>query len=522
MSRRAQRAAVADRVRPTRATAIDARGYGVTFDGVTNDVAAWARLVAALRSGDTIEAPVGTSRLDWLSPTLIGNIALRNLSNITIRGQGIGATVIRDARPIGDYHGESFGGLATAGTPSIGASDTSGVFSLFNCHNVTFEDLSIESVGDGTTPVTYVTRKAIYAPNACLGLHISRVRCKGIVGEVYYAQIGSGGRCWLVDCQTDDCSSNHANFNCVDSTSRVSIARNMFGRIRGGSHVLTDGGNISIAGNQFRNDVHYGESISLSGPVKFDVSHNNISGIASVATSAPLIHVWYPGPTARSDGLILDNILTDNVLATETSGGAIVIQRNVTGVVEVRGNRIVGNGRSVGQGECVGIHVEKAAFSHAGNTYDGTLIIDGNTLGSGGRNQNIGIRVAASAAGADIRIGRNTYDCTTPQSLGSGVTVTDTTGDPVTDIRTTAGPYTPARTAWRIVVVNQSVAAAYTLNLPASPKTGDIVQVKDGKGDAMNNNITIAGTIDGAASLVIAANYGAVHLVYNGTEWNAL
>ena len=62
-----------------------------------------------------------------------------------------------------------------------------------------------------------------------------------------------------------------------------------------------------------------------------------------------------------------------------------------------------------------------------------------------------------------------------------------------------------------------------TVNLVASPATGLTVLIKDGKGDASSNNITItpnAGTIDGASNAVLATNYAAVMLIYNGTEWN--
>lgn len=80
-------------------------------------------------------------------------------------------------------------------------------------------------------------------------------------------------------------------------------------------------------------------------------------------------------------------------------------------------------------------------------------------------------------------------------------------------------------TADYIVVVNKTVGAATAVALYAAPLAGSQVIIKDGKGDAAANNITItpaAGTIDGAATLVIAANYGKASLVYNGTQWNVI
>ena len=76
-----------------------------------------------------------------------------------------------------------------------------------------------------------------------------------------------------------------------------------------------------------------------------------------------------------------------------------------------------------------------------------------------------------------------------------------------------------------VIVLNKTTGAATTVNLPASPQTGKRFIIKDGKGDAATNNITItpaAGTIDGAASLVINTNYGRATVVYNGAQWNAL
>jgi len=63
------------------------------------------------------------------------------------------------------------------------------------------------------------------------------------------------------------------------------------------------------------------------------------------------------------------------------------------------------------------------------------------------------------------------------------------------------------------------------VNLPASAglATGTVITVKDGKGDAGTNNITInrngAQTIDGANSKVLATNYGSLALVFDGANW---
>lgn len=75
------------------------------------------------------------------------------------------------------------------------------------------------------------------------------------------------------------------------------------------------------------------------------------------------------------------------------------------------------------------------------------------------------------------------------------------------------------------VVVNKTVAAATTVTLPTTPAKGQMHIIKDGRGDANTNNITIvpaAGNIDGASNFVMNTNYASKTVIYNGTQWNIL
>lgn len=75
-----------------------------------------------------------------------------------------------------------------------------------------------------------------------------------------------------------------------------------------------------------------------------------------------------------------------------------------------------------------------------------------------------------------------------------------------------------------VVVVNKTVGAATVVNLPAGV-TNQVFVIKDGKGDANSNNITVtpaAGNIDGAGTLVMTVNYQSVMLIFNGSQWNIL
>jgi hypothetical protein len=88
---------------------------------------------------------------------------------------------------------------------------------------------------------------------------------------------------------------------------------------------------------------------------------------------------------------------------------------------------------------------------------------------------------------------------------------------------TAAGAVTVSATADYFVCVNKSAGAATTVNLPATPPTGLTYLIKDCRGDASTNNITItpaAGNVDGSSTYVISNNYGSVAVTYNGAAWS--
>ena len=89
----------------------------------------------------------------------------------------------------------------------------------------------------------------------------------------------------------------------------------------------------------------------------------------------------------------------------------------------------------------------------------------------------------------------------------------------------TTGASVSASAFKQLHVVKKGTGSATAVSLPSPSFTGEVHIVKDGKGDAAANNITITPTgktVDGAASIIINANYGSVTLIYNGTEWNAV
>jgi len=86
----------------------------------------------------------------------------------------------------------------------------------------------------------------------------------------------------------------------------------------------------------------------------------------------------------------------------------------------------------------------------------------------------------------------------------------------------TSTPFTADLTDYYLGV---DVAGPTSVILPVSP-TGTVFIVKDIDGDAAINPITVTalgGTlIDGAAGAVINVPYGALQLVFNGTDWSII
>ena len=88
------------------------------------------------------------------------------------------------------------------------------------------------------------------------------------------------------------------------------------------------------------------------------------------------------------------------------------------------------------------------------------------------------------------------------------------------DIFTSAGNY--SFTTANTVIVKKTVGSSTTVFLPANPTTGQEYTVKDGKGDAFTNPITVDGSginIDGSPSWLLNVNYQSVTIFFDGSEY---
>jgi hypothetical protein len=121
-----------------------------------------------------------------------------------------------------------------------------------------------------------------------------------------------------------------------------------------------------------------------------------------------------------------------------------------------------------------------------------------NTVANIGPNSQVGLPLVSGGSSANPYFGSALVSVTTPGSY----------------------PYLTLSTDGLILI---DTSSARTVNLMASPPTGILYRIKDNVGDAGINPITIVpnvGTIDGASSASINADWGGLDLIYNGTQWN--
>lgn len=74
------------------------------------------------------------------------------------------------------------------------------------------------------------------------------------------------------------------------------------------------------------------------------------------------------------------------------------------------------------------------------------------------------------------------------------------------------------------VVLVQTHAGTFTVNLPTGSIPGTTVFIKDFAGVAAANviNVVAAALIDGTTPYIINTNYGQVRVIYNGVTWSIL
>lgn len=231
--------------------------------------------------------------------------------------------------------------------------------------------------------------------------------------------------------------------------------------------------------------------------------------IPSATLSSPTLTTPALGIIASGNGAALTGLTFSQIGSTPTTLSGYGITNALTTSL-ANTDILVGNG----SGNAAPVAVSGDAT--LANTGALTVSKTGGVAFGGAATQNTG----TSGATIPLNNGNNT---SSGNDTYSGASIFTGTIRVPTRVITAAGAVTVSATADYFVCINKTSGAATTVNLPATPPTGVTYLIKDCKGDAATNNITItpaAGNIDGSSTYVLSNNYASVALVYNGSAWS--
>jgi polygalacturonase len=248
---------------------VNVRNFGAKGDGVTDDIQAFEKALAALPSdGGTVFVPAG---IYIINPTRKGALEISRRKNITVVGEGIGKSVLRLA--------------------PVAYSGTIHVVLVVNSTGITLRDLTL----DGNVP------KATFTEPQCGGMEI-RNSSVVLVERVQIVRVwGDGirmvGRYHDTDLWTERVTVTNSRFEDTGragigmqrGVQQIQILNNRFERVDGQSLSSEPGGknlgdvaprDITMVGNVIR-DLYGNDCVGLQGPTTINparrvVFRNNV------------------------------------------------------------------------------------------------------------------------------------------------------------------------------------------------------------------------------------------------------
>lgn len=533
---------------------VSVKDFGATGNGVTNDTAAIQLAATAVGYGGVLYFPKGTY---FVSST----ITLRGATKML--GDGIEETIIKRT---GDY-GDTF----VCGS----AADQSEPARSFGASKIRFQH-SDPYVANSTTLANKVTQGAhirlrgaqealiqdcwfmrmrygVYCEGGSwvkvlnsqfLGVYdpANAALQEGVAGLVAaHSAIHGNPTTWLVTGNNFLGATFERVVNYVHSTGTAPV--NRVATIGQQYGFLIDGGEDFVINDNYFGGQNVAELafIQSAGGSIIDVriAKNFFDGISE--GSAILVAPSIANKLALAMS-IEGNIFTDTLRAifinqNAADGKPSVVNLTITSNTLLSGigsqmllngaKGFVVSGNTISDYNKYAFTATDANYTTAINVYGASLMgqVTGNTIGGGSNlllnditfNQ---CYVGVSCSVDSVYIGGNYYS-----GIRDGANFRTGLAEDENQVSATTGAY-QIKSSDSVVLMNKATGGTSATALPVYPIFGREVIVKDNKGDAGTNAVTVTtndgSTIDGAASSVISTNYGSKRFRYNGNAWNVI
>jgi hypothetical protein len=375
-----------------------ARNVSVKHD----DSAALTQAFAALSSGSTLRFAPGTYLFSVEGFSIPA-------SNVKILGAGQNNTTIMD-----DNLGNSF-------LPCSHPTEPCGIITAVDLSNIEIGNLGLYGLGDFGQQAK-ANKKGIYAHaqwnHVINSLYVHDVLARHIEGEAIYTDGGPPGGTGITYTHDAVIDSSKIGLNSNDQFNHNVVITDNFTRDVSAAAIDVAARSAVIARNQIIYTRPVGvTAINLDLPNQLVLADNKIIGANFTLAAVPPIKIGMAVKEGTNQaymaqhygsvsGIVVGNVISNNVVASETTGGAIEID-DVKGPLLVTGNVISHNGRPGFGGRCPAISIKNGSDK---------VLIENNQIEGGPGDQTIGVRIEPSVPGNNhIIIGKNSVSAPIPQ-----------------------------------------------------------------------------------------------------------